>query len=436
MSKNNNIEQFDDFFKENLGDASVEAPSGVWENVSSQVGSGASSIVTTSTVVGKSILIKTVAAIVVVAVATVGIVKLVSEDNKVAPINNVVTLENNTEALEAKESLNTIEEDKQPIFSKDETVVKENKKLAVANNENNANQSTEENNTPSDSKINGTKDDNGGMVELVAADNKDDAGAINLNQEEIKERFTKDLNAQLKDFYCIGEKLHVSMPGAVYAQWFVNGSKVSEGESLDYTFTRTGTMKLEVKSKTGMLISTLLKVKGPNTNFNSSEIRDGEFVLNPTEKEASYTWNFSNSKGYQSTNESNFVVKDYIRANIPVTLIVRTGEGCIDSVKQNIPNKFVLNGDNPNMANAFTPGTNGYNDKFIVDIKYETYFNFVVKNKKGEVVFNSQDKSIHWDGKCDYTDCPIGLYTYNLLYKIEGSDELRFKNGTITLFKE
>jgi hypothetical protein len=60
----------------------------------------------------------------------------------------------------------------------------------------------------------------------------------------------------------------------------------------------------------------------------------------------------------------------------------------------------------------------------------------VVKNKKGEVVFNSQDKTIHWDGKCEYTDCPEGLYTYNLIYKIEGSDELRFKNGTITLFKE
>jgi hypothetical protein len=435
LSKNNNIEQFDNLFKENLGDASVEAPSGVWGNVSSQVGSGASSVGTTSTVIGKSILIKTVAAIVVVAVATVGIVKLVPEDNKVVPIKNVVTLENNTEALETKESLNTIEEDKEPIF-KEEDVVKENTKLAVANNENTSNQGTEENNSTSDSKINGTEEDKGGTEKLVAADNRGVTGADGLNQEEIKEILTKDLNTQLKDFYCIGEELYVSMPGAVYAQWFINGSKVSEGGSLDYTFTRTGAMKLEVKSREGVLSSALLNVKGPNTNFNSSEISDGVFVLNPTEKGASYTWNFNNFKGYQSTNESNFVVKDYIRANIPVTLIVRTGEGCIDSIKQNVPNKFVLNGDNPTMANAFTPGTNGYNDKFVVDIKYETYFNFVVKNKKGEVVFNSQDKNIHWDGKCDYTDCPIGLYTYNLIYKIEGSDELRFKNGTITLFKE
>ena len=89
MKSKNNIEQFDDFFKESLENASVKAPSGVFENVATQIGSNAAT--TAAAVVAKSVVIKVVAAVVVATVAAIGVYKYNAVEEK-----NALSIEQET----------------------------------------------------------------------------------------------------------------------------------------------------------------------------------------------------------------------------------------------------------------------------------------------------------------------------------------------------
>lgn len=431
MSKDNNIEHFDNLFKEKLGEASVKAPSGVWENVSTQIGSGVSGVGAASTVVGKSVLIKIVTVVVVATITAVAVMNLSSPDavdtdkkeNGVFKDNSSTTITTNQNKAVASEegtvSISNTNKEKELAISKEV--------LASANpiNPSSANNGSLISKGEENNKDLSLKEKEPSIPEdAIVTNHSDEIGTIN------------PLNIDLKEKYCIGEVLELSANGNAYAIWYLNGVRIGKGNKVSYAFKNTGKKKLVVKENKALLFESTLHVIGPNTNFGSLAIGEGEYALTPVEDDATFVWNVGDEKGYQATNDGDLIVKDYVRVRIPVTLIVKTKEGCIDSVKQSIINDFVVKGENPKMADAFIPGNDGYNDKFVVEIKHETYFNFVVKNRKGEVVFKSLDKNIQWDGKCNYADCPSGLYTYTLLYKIEGSDELQFKNGTIALIEE
>lgn len=92
--------------------------------------------------------------------------------------------------------------------------------------------------------------------------------------------------------------------------------------------------------------------------------------------------------------------------------------------------------DEPNVfvPNAFSPDGDGYNDVIYVEGNAITDINFIIYNRWGEQVFESNDKSIGWDGKFKGKDCPPDVYGYYMQCRCLDGNEL-IKKGNITLLR-
>lgn len=86
------------------------------------------------------------------------------------------------------------------------------------------------------------------------------------------------------------------------------------------------------------------------------------------------------------------------------------------------------------LPNAFTPNANNKNDFFspISDCDFED-FNFVIFNRWGEKIFESNNFTYLWDGTYQNSSSPIGVYAYLLSVKQKGRRVNL--NGTVTLLK-
>jgi gliding motility-associated-like protein len=85
--------------------------------------------------------------------------------------------------------------------------------------------------------------------------------------------------------------------------------------------------------------------------------------------------------------------------------------------------------------NAFTPNGDGINDKFYPStICTFDYYEFLVFNRWGGLIFKTSNQSEKWDGKFKGADCPLGVYVYFITYKFP-SQQTKNVNGIITLLR-
>jgi gliding motility-associated-like protein len=95
---------------------------------------------------------------------------------------------------------------------------------------------------------------------------------------------------------------------------------------------------------------------------------------------------------------------------------------------------------NFDVPNAFTPETSkGYNDEFKVNRRCEGLETFSLKifNRWGELVFETTDYSVGWDGYYKGDLCVPDVYSWLLTYTAkEGSDTVDgMQKGSVTLFR-
>jgi gliding motility-associated-like protein len=118
----------------------------------------------------------------------------------------------------------------------------------------------------------------------------------------------------------------------------------------------------------------------------------------------------------------------------PVTLIVIDENGCPDTVVREVnvisdiifyaPNTFTPDGDEFNQTwNIVLAGV----DLYSVDL--------FIFNRWGEVIWESHDASVGWDGTYDGKVVPVGTYTWTLAVKEVYTDKKYQFNGHITLLR-
>ena len=140
-----------------------------------------------------------------------------------------------------------------------------------------------------------------------------------------------------------------------------------------------------------------------------------------------YIWMFGD--GSESFEEN--PVHNYADSGIyDITLIaINSTTGCEDSFKLDAQIKVVLGGESK-IANAFTPSRSGpgsasanilSNDIFLPQLKGVREFNMKIYNRWGELLFESNDKTVGWDGYYQGQLMPQAVYVYRL--------ELVFDNG-------
>lgn len=86
--------------------------------------------------------------------------------------------------------------------------------------------------------------------------------------------------------------------------------------------------------------------------------------------------------------------------------------------------------------NIFTPGSEDENEKFrLYSINTYEHFHISIFNRRGEVVFESQDSHFEWDGTFNGTPCPQGAYVYICRFRKPGTYNLSTLKGTVTLIR-
>jgi gliding motility-associated-like protein len=112
-------------------------------------------------------------------------------------------------------------------------------------------------------------------------------------------------------------------------------------------------------------------------------------------------------------------------------LVAFNASGCADTVCQQVSALVV---DAIDVPNAFTPLSGDINSKVYAKGYGITKMQFIIWNRWGQKVFETNDKDIGWDGKFKGVVQPMDVYAYTL--EVEFFDGKKVsKKGDITLIR-
>lgn len=117
------------------------------------------------------------------------------------------------------------------------------------------------------------------------------------------------------------------------------------------------------------------------------------------------------------------------------SLVITDKNGCTDTLSLLVKCIEVTCGkEDLFIPNIFTPNGDGLNDQLCFRNQYVTDFKFLLYNRWGELVFESNDVNQCWDGRYKESDCPAGVYMYTCRYKCINGIENETK-GDVTLIR-
>ncbi len=181
------------------------------------------------------------------------------------------------------------------------------------------------------------------------------------------------------------------------------------------------------------------------TSSNIVYIPDQEVVFrNLSENATEFFWDFGD--GDTSTLfEPRHAYEE--EGTYDITLIASNELGCTDTLFRAAEVEAVIGGET-NSPNAFTPnlsGPNGgvddgslnlnsVNDVFLPRLEGVIRFRMLIYNKWGQLLFQTEDQNVGWDGYYKGRLAPAGVYIYKLeLRYSDGRDEI--KAGDVTLIR-
>lgn len=159
-------------------------------------------------------------------------------------------------------------------------------------------------------------------------------------------------------------------------------------------------------------------------------------LTNTSENAVFYSWNFGDNSGtssdinpsytYQSNSNTYEVTLQSFSANGSCSSVAKKMITIKDVVLYYIPNTFTPDGDlyNQTFAPIFKSGYDPYN------------YHFIIYNRWGEVLFESFDATIGWDGT--YGNLGLaesGVYVWKVSFKHTMSDEIEQSTGHLTLIR-
>ena len=228
--------------------------------------------------------------------------------------------------------------------------------------------------------------------------------------------------------------------------WTIGNGDVLNGSNVNTVFTLPGcydvTLFVEENGcSSSMTINEYICVQGDplaQFTFNPEIFTDvNELVTftNNSQGAVDYIWNFGDGTTSNITNPTHLFEETEEGAIIILTAISEFG--CIDSVSHVIPfdeqeifyvpNTFTPDGDNFNQVFApiFYSGFDPYN------------FSMLIFNRWGEVIFETKNAEIGWDGS--YSDkagvVADGIYSWKITYKNPQTDERKIIVGHVLVLR-
>lgn len=166
-----------------------------------------------------------------------------------------------------------------------------------------------------------------------------------------------------------------------------------------------------------------------------TELEPTSTMSNSSTGAVSYSWNFGD--GSSTSNEEN---PDHTFPTVPVTnylihLTAISDHGCIDTTAHLVIEHEVLIYYVPN---TFTPDDDEFNQSFqpVFTSGFDPYdFDMLIFNRWGEVIFETRDAAIGWDGTYSGEVVKEGTYTWKIEFKTTATDERKIAIGSVNVLR-
>ncbi len=234
--------------------------------------------------------------------------------------------------------------------------------------------------------------------------------------------------------------------GMIYNWTFGDGGTDNSGASVSHTYTAEGCYDVGLTvtdpsngcSTVQNQLSYICVFGVPNANFTATpqtvDQADGiVFFNNLSTNATSYVWDFGDGTSGTSTNSNH----DYSGSTgtYQVMLTASNNDVCFDSVILEIsviePIVFYV-------PNTFTPDNDMYNQTFgpVITSGIDIYnFTFYIYNRWGEVIWESHDPSVGWDGTYAGEVVKEGVYIWTMRIKDKKVDKYFDYEGHVNLIR-
>jgi gliding motility-associated-like protein len=236
-----------------------------------------------------------------------------------------------------------------------------------------------------------------------------------------------------------------SSPVGTTQNWNFGNGNFGNGSNSSATYLSPGcnTVTLISTSANGCFSSQTLTnyicvYTNPEVNFTSSvtETSINEPVIdftNTSNGAINYVWNFGDLIGNSTAINPSYSYQN--GGSYLITLIGENLEGCKDS--SNLIVK-VIDEISFFMPNSFTPNEDEFNNVFKPTITSgfdPTEFSFTIYNRWGELIFESKNSEIGWDGSFKGKLVQDGIYSWKIQYKAKDNDKRFREYGSVSLFR-
>lgn len=143
---------------------------------------------------------------------------------------------------------------------------------------------------------------------------------------------------------------------------------------------------------------------------------------------ASFFWGFGDGTNSVEVNPSHLFKRT---GTYTVCLTAKSTDGCLDTICKNVDADIIAAADVPT---AFSPNGDGSNDVLYVRGAAMETLDFRVYNRWGEMVFQTANENIGWDGKYKGKPAEIDAYAFVLYVSFIDGTSLR-KTGNVTLVR-
>ncbi|MEY4658421.1 MAG: hypothetical protein RJB36_187 [Bacteroidota bacterium] len=221
---------------------------------------------------------------------------------------------------------------------------------------------------------------------------------------------------------CTQTNLTLFASGAVSYVWDVpqnpNGSiTVAPAQTTSYSV--YGIDAFGCISPTEILTVSIDPTPIPNFYLNPDQVEIDDptiTIYNVTAGNYEHTWTINGNSFVNNQSSFNYPLP-FLEGSYTVQLVSETAIGCKDSL---ILTATVRDNVSLFVPNSFTPDAEEHNTVFLP--VFSTGFtpknySLIIMNRWGEVIFESANHFIGWDGRLESTLCTDGIYSYRISYQ-------------------
>lgn len=244
---------------------------------------------------------------------------------------------------------------------------------------------------------------------------------------------------------------NTSVPAGVNCVWTLDDGAVINGcGPIVHTFNTAGVYGATLQTETALsgcvgsvyYADIIVVEANPIASFTANPYEtttiDTEINFNNTSVGATnYEWNFGDTSPLSNEENPTHIYSEEETGTYVITLIATTPGGCADTAVRviRIDEELIYY-----VPNTFTPDNDEFNEVFqpVFTSGYDPYaFSMWIFNRWGEVVFETHDDSIGWDGTygVDGNDCQDGTYTWKISFKTKKNDERKVIHGHVNLMR-